>query len=80
MAIGSGIGSSLGIATETTFNTGVTVSRFYEFTSESTNYNKNTSVGMGLRAGGLLPRSQRRVVTTFDATGDVVLDLPNRGL
>ncbi len=80
MAIGSGIGSSFGIATETTFNTGVTVTRFYEFTSESTNYNKNTSVGMGLRAGGLLPRSQRRVVTTFDATGDVILDLPTRGL
>ena len=80
MAIGSGIGSSFGIATETTFNTGVTVSRFYEFTSENTNYNKNTAVGMGLRAGGLLPRSQRRVVTTFDATGDVVMDLPTRGL
>ena len=80
MAIGSGIGSSLGIATETTFNTGVTVSRFYEFTSESTNYNKNTSVGMGLRAGGQLPRSQRRVVTTFDASGNIVMDLPTRGL
>ena len=80
MAIGSGIGSSFGIATETTFNTGVTVSRFYEFTSENTNYNKNTSVGMGLRAGGSVPRSQRRVVTTFDATGDVVMDLPTRGL
>lgn len=80
MAIGSGIGSSFGIATESAFNTGVTVSRFYEFTSESTNYNKNTSVGMGLRAGGLLPRSQRRVVTTFDATGAVTLDLPTRGL
>lgn len=80
MAIGSGIGSSFGMATETTFNTGVTVSRFYEFTSESTNYNKNVSVGMGLRAGGLLPRSQRRVVTTFDATGAVVMDLPTRGL
>lgn len=80
MAIGSGIGSSFGIATETTFNTGVTVSRFYEFTSESTNYNKNTAVGLGLRAGGKLPRSQRRVVTTFDATGDVMLDLPTRGL
>jgi hypothetical protein len=80
MAIGSGIGASLGIATETTFNTGVTVTRFYEFTSESTNYNKNASVGMGLRAGGLLPRSQRRVITTFDATGSLVLDLPTRGL
>ena len=35
---------------------------------------------MGLRAGGQLPRSQRRVVTTSDATGDIVLDLPTKGL
>lgn len=80
MAIGSGIGSQLGIATETTFNTPVTVSRFYEFTSENLNYNKKVAVGMGLRAGGQLPRSQRRVVTTSDVTGDIVLDLPTRGL
>lgn len=80
MAIGSGIGSQLGIATETTFNTNVTVTRFYEFTDESTQYNKKTVEGMGLRAGGLLPRSQRRVVTTFDATGDINLDLPTNGL
>jgi len=80
MAIGSGIGSQLGIATETTFNTSVTVSTFYEFNSESINYNKNTAVGMGLRAGGQLPRAQRRVVTTSDATGDIELDLPIKGL
>lgn len=80
MAIGSGIGSQLGIATETTFNTPVTVSTFYEFNNESINYNKTISVGMGLRAGGQLPRSQRRVITTSDATGDIVLDLPTKGL
>ena len=80
MAIGSGIGSQLGIATETTFNTPVTVTRFYEFTNESLNYNKNTAVGLGLRAGGQLPRSQRRVVTTSDVTGDINLDLPTSGL
>ena len=80
MAIGSGIGSQLGIAAETTFNTAVTVTRFYEFTSENLNYNKKIAVGMGLRAGGQLPRSQRRVVTTTDVTGDIVLDLPTRGL
>ena len=80
MAIGSGIGSQLGIATETTFNNSVTVTRFYEFNSENLNYNKKVAVGMGLRAGGQLPRSQRRVVTTSDATGDISLDLPTRGL
>ena len=80
MAIGSGIGSQLGIVAETTFNTPVTVTRFYEFTSENLQYNKKTAVGMGLRAGGLLPRSQRRVVTTTDASGEITLDLPSRGL
>ena len=80
MAIGSGIGSQLGIATETTFNTPVTVSTFYEFTNESINYNKNISVGLGLRAGGQVARSGRRVVTTSDASGDINLDLPTKGL
>jgi len=80
MAIGSGIGSQLGIAAETTFNSPVTVTRFYEFTSENLNFNKKVAVGMGLRAGGQLPRAQRRVVTTTDITGDITLDLPTRGL
>ena len=80
MAIGSGIGSQLGIAAETTFNTPVTVTRFYEFTSESLNYQKKIAVGMGLRAGGLLPRSQRRVVTTSEVKGEINLDLPTKGL
>ena len=80
MAIGSGIGSQLGIATETTFNNAVTVSTFYEFNSESINYNKNVSVGLGLRAGGQVARSNRRVVTTSDASGEINLDLPTKGL
>jgi len=80
MAIGAGIGAQLGIITETTFNTYIAVTRFYEFTSENITYNKKTAVGMGLRAGGQLPRSQRRVVTSYDAGGDIMLDLPTRGL
>lgn len=80
MAIGAGVGAQLGIATETTFNTYATVTRFYEFTSENLQYKKKTAVGMGLRAGGQLPRSQRRVVTTFEGGGDLMLDLPTRGL
>jgi len=80
MSIGAGIGAQLGLKTETTFNTAVTVDRFYEFNSENLAYNKKTVVGMGLRAGGQLPRSQRRVVTTFESTGDFEIDLPTRGL
>ena len=48
MAIGSGIGSQLGIATETTFNNAVTVSTFYEFNNESINYNKNIADHLGI--------------------------------
>jgi len=80
MAIGSGIGSRLGIKKEATWNTGVTVDRFYEFNMESTKYNKNTVVGQGLRSGGLTPRVQRRVVTTVASSGDFEIDLPTRGL
>lgn len=80
MAYGAGISAQLGIKSETSFNSGVTVDHWYEFNSESLKYNKNTTQGMGLRAGGKVPRSQRRVVTTFDASGDIDLDLPTRGL
>lgn len=79
MAIGSGIGSWLGIKKESVFNTAVTVDRFLEFNSESTKYTKNTVVGQGLRNGGLTPRANRRVVTTFAGEGDFELDIPTRG-
>lgn len=80
MAIGSGIGSWLGLKKESAFNTAVTVDRFYEFNSEATKYSKNTVVGQGLRSGGLVPRANRRVVTTFAGEGDFEIDLPSRGL
>lgn len=80
MAIGAGIGAQLGIATESVVGTAVAVSRFYEFNSENIQYRKKTVDGMGLRAGGLLSRAQRRVVTTFDGGGDFEIDLPTRGL
>lgn len=80
MAYGAGIGASLGIATESTFNTYVAPTRFTEFNSESLAYQKNVVVGQGLRAGGVLPRAQRRVVTTTGGSGDITFDLPTRGL
>lgn len=81
MAYGAGIGASLGIATESTaFNTYTAPDHFTEFNSESLNYVKNVSVGMGLRAGGVLPRTARRVVTTFGGAGDVTFDMPTNGL
>ena len=76
----AGLNASLGIATEASFNSYTAPTRFYEFNSESLNYVKNVQVGMGLRGGGVLPRSSRRVVTTVGASGDFTLDLPTVGL
>lgn len=80
MAIGSGIGSSLGIKKESVFGTAVVVDRFYEFNNEGTKYTKNTVVGQGLRNGGLVARANRRVVTTFAGEGDFEVDLQTRGM
>ena len=80
MAIGSGIGSWLGIKKESVFGTAVTVDRFYEFNSEGTKYVKNTVVGQGLRNGGLVARANRRVVTTLAGEGDFEVDLQTRGM
>jgi len=80
MAIGSGIGSWLGIKKESSFGTAVTVDRFYEFNSEGTKYTKNTVVGQGLRNGGLVARANRRVVTTVAGEGDFEVDMQTRGM
>lgn len=84
MAVGAGIASSLGIFTgEATFGTfpaSITASKFYEFNSESLKFNKNTKDGAGLRGGGTVTRSNRRVLVTSDASGDFEIDLPTRGL
>ena len=80
MAIGSGIGSWLGIKKESSFGTAVTVDRFYEFNSEGTKYVKNTVVGQGLRNGGLVARANRRVVTTLAGEGDFEVDIQTRGM
>lgn len=76
----SGINASLGIATETSFNNYATPTRFYEFNSETLNHVKSVQVGTGMRAGGVLPRATRRVVTTTGASGDFIMDLPTVGL
>ena len=83
MAVGAGVGASLGVFTEAAFNTfptSITTSKFYEFNSENLKYNKNTKEGMGLRGGGTVTRSQRRLLVTSDASGDFEIDLATRGI
>lgn len=81
MAIGAGIGSSIGIAPEVTPGTIVTpTSKWIEYNSESLGMEKVSVQGQGLRGGGLFPRSSRRAVTGRNAGGDITLDLATNGL
>lgn len=80
MAVGSGIGASLGFAREATPGTIVSPSRWVEFNSETLGADKVTVQGQGLRSSGLYPRASRRVVVGRNAGGDVTLDLATTGM
>jgi len=75
MAIGSGLAAQIGIANETVVNTPVAVTNFNEFDSETLDLRPNFAQGVGLRAGGLVPREARRVLTSADGGGQVVMDV-----
>lgn len=74
MAIGSGLASQVGVATETVVGTPVTVDHFPEFNSETVNFVKGILQGQGLHAGGQYDRASRRVVSTLSGAGDVNLN------
>jgi len=81
MAIGAGLAAQVGIANETVVNTPVAVTVFTEFDpGETLEARPNFAQGTGLRAGGLTPRSARRILTGLDAGGDISFDVPNKGL
>lgn len=72
--------ASIGTATEATYKTGVTTSRWYEYTDESLDWNKNIKQGKGLRVGGRVARSGRRVVPTADGDGDFTMECTSKGM
>jgi hypothetical protein len=72
--------ASLGFAVETTYKTGVTVGRWLEYVDESIDWNKNVKQGVGLRVGGRVARSGRRVVPSADAGGDFTVEAASKGL
>lgn len=71
---------SVGLAVESTYGTGVTAARWLEFVSESFGFNKQIKQGMGLRVGGRVARSARRVAVAADAGGDVTVEATSKGL
>lgn len=79
MATGSGLSSSVGIATESTYGTPVAASRFFEFDSESLQVKQTPIFGTGLRGGAYLPAASRRSQGTSVADGDITMDVPSNG-
>lgn len=79
MATGSGLSSSIGFATETTYGTPVAATRFFEFDSESLQMKKTPIIGTGLRGGAYLPAASRRASGTRTVDGDINMDVPSNG-
>lgn len=72
--------SSVGFGVESTYGTGVTPTRWLEFTDENLDWKKNVKQGMGLRVGGRVARSGRRTVPSADGGGDIQLEVASKGL
>jgi hypothetical protein len=80
MAIGSGLGSQVGIAAESTYGTFVAPTRFVEFTKESIKLTKTTAMSSGIAAGRLVGLSSRRVVTQRQASGSLEMEVTTKGM
>jgi hypothetical protein len=65
---------------ETTYKTGVTGDRSFEYLDESLGWDKNVKQGQGLRAGSRVARSPRRVVPTAAGNGDWSLECISKGM
>ena len=70
----SGLSGQVGVISETTYGTPLTVTRFYEFLSENFLYNPTWLDGMGLKAGQAYNRASRTVVSQFDVNGDLTME------
>lgn len=79
MAVGSGLGASLGFAPETTFGTYVAPTKFVELTKEDLKKNQVFVQGGGLAAGQLAYAGSRRNVATESGSGSFEIDVPNKG-
>jgi len=75
MAIRSGLAAQLGIGVETTFGTGATPTRFYEFESESIVQTIERVESNGLRAGSRVLRNDRYVPGQKAIEGSVSLPI-----
>jgi len=73
--------SSIGFIEEVTYGTSPgAVTRWPEFLDESTNYAPTRVQGAGLRVGGRVARSGRRVTTSIQGSGDFTMECTSKGM
>src|SRR6266568_47920 len=70
----SGLSGQIGVIAESAYGTPVTVTRFYEFLSESLVFNPTWLDSAGLKANQAFKRGSRTVQSRFDVNGDIVLE------
>jgi Phage tail tube protein len=73
--------ASIGISVpESTYGTPVVTTRWFEYIDESLDFRKNIKQGVGLRVGGRVARSGRRVIPTADGGGDFSMECASKGM
>lgn len=76
MGVAVGLNSYLGCGEESTWNTGVTPDRFFEFVSEGLERNQKVIQSNGIRAGSRnLRRGARRVLSARSGKGSIDLEV-----
>lgn len=79
MAIRSGLAAQLGHVAESTYGTGVTVTRFTEFVDESLKLESERMESTALRAGRRVQRLDRWAVNKKGVSGDITYEVASKG-
>ena len=72
--------ASVGFGLESIYGTGVTPTRWLEYTDQSMDYKPVRKQSTGLRVGTRVARADRRVSVTSEGVGDVSLEVLTKGL
>ena len=78
MAVGSGLGSQLGLAEEPVWGTAVVPTRFYPVDSVNVKLMKKAVQGNGLQAGTFVHQGSLRADTSYWAAGDAQVDFTSK--
>lgn len=80
MALGTGLGGSVGLAKETVYGTFVSPTRWVEVRDAKMQNRPHISQGTGLAAGRIVDLGSRRRATWFDAGGTIDMEFLNQSM